>query len=77
MKKRNLEKRIKNLAQLAEARNQKRAIACPTFYAFRGPLPAAWMMNLSGEILHRLFENGMWLYRPNNALSKSHEIQSS
>jgi hypothetical protein len=23
------------------------------------------MLNLSGEILHRCFENGMWLYRPN------------
>jgi hypothetical protein len=54
-------KQIKTLAQLIKARENKRAVICDA-YCFCKPRPAAFMANLSGEILHRLMTAGMWIY---------------
>lgn len=57
-----MRKRITCLADLVLAREQKRAVTCDTSMAFKGPIPAAFVLNLSGEILFRLISGGMWVY---------------
>lgn len=57
--------RIRTLNQLIKARERRQAVCCGTGN-FKGPIPAAFMANLSGEILHRLFTSysGMTVYKP-------------
>lgn len=57
-----MDTKITTLAELIAARQQKRAVTCPSSPNFKGPLPAAFMANLTGEVLHRLMTDGMWLY---------------
>lgn len=54
--------RIWTLTELRYLQRLRRAVVCPESHSFRGPLPAAFMMNLSGSILARLFETGMYHY---------------
>ncbi len=58
-----MEERINNLLALRIAVTNKRAVICPSSRCFRGPRPAAFMINLSGEILLRLFGGGMYIYK--------------
>ena len=53
--------RIYNLGQLNEAVKEKRSVIVPTS-AWRKPLPAAFMLNLSGAILLKCFDLGMFIY---------------
>lgn len=55
-------RRIWNLTDLSDLQRLRRAVVCPASPNFHGPLPAAFMMNLSGAILARLFEAGMYHY---------------
>lgn len=61
------EVKIENLQDLYDARKFRRSITVPKRIAWRGPIPTAWMMNLSGEILLHLFNAGMYLYIPKQA----------
>ena len=54
-------KRINNLRELSEARDQKRAVTVPKWMGFRCT-PAAFAMNLTGDVLLRMFESGMFVY---------------
>lgn len=54
--------RIRSLAQLVDASDDKRAVTCPNYHNWKGPRPAAVMVNLSGAILHKLINNGMYIY---------------
>lgn len=56
---------ITTLEQLAAAREQRKSVTCPKMFGWGERQPAAWMMNLSGEMLHRLFRAGMFIYLPN------------
>ena len=60
--------KITTLSELISARERRKAITCPSSPCFRGPIPAAFMANLSGEVLHRLMAYGMWVYTPNDKL---------
>lgn len=62
----NLAEKITTLAELISARERRKAITCPGQHCWRRPIPAAFMANLSGEILHRLMTYGMWVYSPND-----------
>jgi hypothetical protein len=55
-------KRISSLSGLMKAVKTKNAVMCPGSHAFRGPIPAAWVVNLSGAILYRLINNGLYYY---------------
>lgn len=55
-------KRIKNLDDLMAARNRKQSVTVPTAEAYKHPRPAAFMIHQSGEMLHRLFGYGMFVY---------------
>jgi len=54
--------RIDTLEKLVAARWGRRAVICPSSYTFRKPKPAAFMIQLSGEILRRLMRDGMFIY---------------
>ena len=54
---------INTLEELEAARLLKRAVIVPQSHAFRKHQPAAWMINLPGPILLRLFRQGMYLYK--------------
>ena len=60
--------KITTLSELISARERRKAITCPSSPCFRGPIPAAFMANLSGEVLHRLMAYGMWVYTQNDKL---------
>ena len=55
-------KQIVTLNALAKTADQHRSIVCPTVWCFRKPIPAAWMINLSGCMIHRLMKAGMFRY---------------
>lgn len=57
-------RRIRTLAEIERLRSDKRAVTCPGSTAFRGPLPAAFVINLSGEIILRLIRHGLYVYTP-------------
>lgn len=57
-----LGEQIRTLADLIAAREQKKAVLCPSAPYFRQPVPAAWLANMSGEQLFRLISQGMWTY---------------
>ncbi|MBA3051906.1 hypothetical protein FP828_03705 [bacterium] len=56
-------RRISSLKGLQRAVEQRRAVVVPKWSGFRKPNPAAWMINLNGAILVRLFDSGMYIYR--------------
>lgn len=56
-------KQITNLYALEVARLERRAITCTRSPCFKGPIPAAFIVNLSGAILLRLFRGGMYIYK--------------
>lgn len=57
--------RIRSLEGLMQAVQRKKAVTCPSHGIFRHrPLPAAWVINLSGAILNRLIIDGLFIYEP-------------
>ena len=54
--------KVISLDQLIRAREMKKAITCPNTHCFKGPIPAAFMANLTGEVIHRLISEGMFIY---------------
>lgn len=55
-------KRIYDLDGLYRARTDRRSVVVPSSHSYKKPLPAATFMNLSGELLLRLFQDGMYIY---------------
>lgn len=54
--------RITNLDELKLMVDGKKSVVCPTSCGFCRPKPAAFIINLSGAILLRLFNTGMYIY---------------
>jgi len=42
----------------------RKSVYVPTHGAYSNPRPAAWIINLQGAVLIRLFERGMFVYEP-------------
>ena len=55
-------KKIEDLNALVEAANDKRSVVVPKTHAWERPKPAKVVLQLQGELLHRLFQWGMYLY---------------
>ena len=62
-----MKKKIDSLKKLYEARAAKRSVVVPAWNGFVTPRPAAFMMNLSGELLLRMFKSGMYLHTPKSS----------
>ena len=67
-------KRIRTLAALIKARSERRAVTWD-YGSGVSVRPAAWMLNLPGEILHRLMKSGMWTYRAKSKRTSRKEIE--
>lgn len=61
--------RIRTLQGLKKARDEHRAVFCPisTGVLLTTPLPAAVVMNWTGEIILRMFEKGLYIYHKKGA----------
>lgn len=53
---------ITSLEDLSAARDQKRAVSCHGWSM--GARPAAFVMNLSGEIILRMIRGGLFIHIP-------------
>lgn len=54
--------RINDLENLWRAAKNKKAVVCPDLPAWKKPTPAAFMINLTGSTLLRLFDHGLYIY---------------
>lgn len=61
-------KRITTLRGLMWAVRHRKAVTVPSQICFAGRIPAAFMQNLQGHILHRLMQHGMFVYESNRRL---------
>jgi hypothetical protein len=64
-------KKIRNLRQLEKAVDNKKSIFCPNTIVFNKPISAAFMINLIGSLLLKLFRQGMYIYEPKTFTKKS------
>jgi len=62
--------KIECLQDLYDIRRFRRSVVVPAWSVWKDPKPAAFMMNLSGEILLRMFNKGMYLYEPKRKVPK-------
>jgi hypothetical protein len=53
---------IKTLKQLKKAVDERKSVVIPKKFAFSKPCSAAFIMNLQGYHLLRLFNSGMFIY---------------
>ena len=53
---------ITNLEGLQWAALHHRAVVCPKWTGFVRPRPAAFVINMSGDVLLRMFKSGMYLH---------------
>ena len=65
--------KIKTLEQLYQAANAKRAVTVGMIH--RNPTPAAWVLSYQGSLLRRLFQDGIYLYKPANRKYKAKEAK--
>lgn len=56
--------RISGLYELESMAKAKKAVVVPGSSGFEKPKPAAFIINLSGAVLLRLFRMGVYLYTP-------------
>ncbi len=54
--------KINNLDDLILARGNKKSVFVPNDMIWMKPKPAAFMINLAGCVLYRLFRYGMFIY---------------
>jgi len=62
-RKENNMKRITTLEQLFLARANRLSVIVPRSISYNYPMPAAFAINMSGYILHRLMHDGMYVYK--------------
>ena len=55
-------RQILSLKDLKKAVDEKRAVTVPGSPCFKGPIPAAFMINLQGTTLLNLFNMGMYIF---------------
>lgn len=55
---------IYNLIDLDQAVKKKQSVVVPNSLACAKPCPAAFLMNVQGGTLLKLFKMGMYIYKP-------------
>ncbi len=55
---------IITLEGLNEAADKRQSVVCPKDRCWNRPKPARFVINLSGAVLLRLFNSGMFIYTP-------------
>jgi hypothetical protein len=56
---------VKTLHQLMCLAIERRSVICPNARCFNKPTPAAFIINLQGRLILRLFKTGLYLYIKN------------
>jgi hypothetical protein len=64
---------IKNLNELWIAAQNKRAVHVPSLFCYKKASPAAWVIHFSGEILLKLFNEGMFIYNSKKKSNKENK----
>lgn len=54
--------KINSLDDLINAALNKRAVTCPECRCWEGPIPAAFVQNQIGVVIHRLIKSGLYIY---------------
>lgn len=54
--------KINSLDELINAALSKRSVTCPRSVAWQGPVPAAFVQNQIGVVIHRLIKSGLYIY---------------
>ena len=57
-------RKLRNLDELAQAVSLRRSVVVPGFGAFERPRPAAFVMNLQGRQLVKMFALGVFIWEP-------------
>ena len=57
-----LRTQIHTLRELLRAAQNRRSVLTPSYNGFRKPCPAAFVMQLSGELIFKMLSAGMYLY---------------
>ena len=57
-------KQVTTLEQLRDLAEQKKAVIVPSTFSFTKPRPAAFIIELHGADIVRLFSWGMYVYEP-------------
>lgn len=60
-------KRVRTLDGLHALCVARRSVVCPNSLCFAAPRPAAFVLNLNGDVLRRLFLSGMYIYHKEKA----------
>lgn len=63
MNKERLGKAVKTLRELKQLAVKRRSVVCPKLHAWSQRKPAAFIMNLQGEVILRLLNSGLYVYR--------------
>lgn len=53
---------ITSLDALSRLAEQKRAVVCPAAVGFKSPRPAQFVINMSGTMILRFMQSGLYLY---------------
>ena len=53
---------IKTLQALGRAANHRRSVICPAFRGLRRPKPAKFVLQMTGEMILRMLDKGLFLY---------------
>ena len=56
------EQKIVSLSDLEIAARGRKSVFCPGIIVWSKPTPAAFIINLHGNILLRMFNSGMYIY---------------
>jgi hypothetical protein len=63
---------ITTLYDLIAAAKNKRALTCPSSRAFKGPLPAAFVIHLAAITVHTLINDGLFIYETKAKKEETH-----
>ena len=55
--------KINSLYDLHDAAINRQSVVCPKCQPWKSPRPAAFVMNLQGCVILRLFKHGMYIYQ--------------
>jgi len=61
---------IYSLHELDRAIKKKKAVFCPNSHTFKKSVPAAFIINMPGTIILRLFNMGLFIYEKNKKEKK-------
>lgn len=69
-------RRVRTLEQLHALALARKSVICPRSYSFGVRKPAAFVLNLNGDVLRRLFWHGLFVYKPQREKRRQPEAET-